>query len=216
MFQAFFFGSPDPIKDRDAQRALAVASPPPLEEGNGLLASSSTNSSSTTVVQRSSFLGLTLMKKKQQQQQQQPQLQSIADSEARTEASSDAGDSKGEVDDVGKGKEPLVDTLLNKLSGEGKGLSAVSPHRIMQAAKCLVLCCAYMAIGPTLILLNKHLLKDLDDGRGFNYPMFLSSLGLIFSTLTSHVLVRVFGWKLQNEDKMDWAFYMKVRPAPAC
>jgi hypothetical protein len=32
--------------------------------------------------------------------------------------------------------------------------------------------------GPTLILLNKHILRDLD-GVGFNYPMFLSVLGLI-------------------------------------
>jgi drug/metabolite transporter (DMT)-like permease len=64
--------------------------------------------------------------------------------------------------------------------------------------------------GPSLILLNKHILKDLDEGRGFNFPMFLSCLGLISSTITSHVLVRFFGCKLQNQDKMDWAFYMKV------
>lgn len=51
-------------------------------------------------------------------------------------------------------------------------------------------------------------MKDVDDGRGFNYPMFLSSLGLISSSLASHVFVRAFGWKLH---KMDWAFYMKVR-----
>lgn len=65
--------------------------------------------------------------------------------------------------------------------------------------------------GPSLILLNKHILKDLDDGRGFNYPMFLSCLGLISSSITSHLLVRVFGWRLENQDKMkDWSFYMKV------
>lgn len=66
--------------------------------------------------------------------------------------------------------------------------------------------------GPTLILLNKHILKDLDDGKGFNFPMFLSCLGVICSAITSHLIVRVGGWKLQYQDKMkDWGFYMKVR-----
>lgn len=65
--------------------------------------------------------------------------------------------------------------------------------------------------GPTLILLNKHIMKDLDGGRGFNFPMFLSCLGLISSSITSHILVRACGWKLPNQDKMmDWSFYMKV------
>ena len=53
--------------------------------------------------------------------------------------------------------------------------------------------------GPALILLNKHILKDLDNGTGFNFPMFLSCLGLISSSLTAHIAVKVFGSKLPNQ-----------------
>lgn len=131
MFQSFFFGSPN--KDKDEQRALAAASPTPLMEEGGsgsVMLRSSTNPSA---------LGL-----KQLVKQAAPPT--IVDTETRTEASSDADDaSVGSVGDVdagaAKGKEALVDSLL-----DGK-VSALSPHRLMQAGKCVVLCCLYMAVG---------------------------------------------------------------------
>jgi hypothetical protein len=42
-----------------------------------------------------------------------------------------------------------------------------------------------MVIGPALILVNKWILVDL----GFHYPLAVSSLGLIATALSSHVLV---------------------------
>ena len=40
------------------------------------------------------------------------------------------------------------------------------------------------AVGPSLVLLNKHILSNV----GFKYPMLLSSLGLIFSAVTAHLV----------------------------
>ena len=47
-------------------------------------------------------------------------------------------------------------------------------------------CLLYMAVGPALVLLNKHILSDV----GFRYPIILSSLGLCFAALTAHVVSR--------------------------
>jgi hypothetical protein len=76
--------------------------------------------------------------------------------------------------------------------------------------------------GPTLILLNKHILRDLTSsagGKGFNYPMFLSGLGVLTTSLTSFVCVRVFKFvKLQHESKINWEFYRSnlVPIGPSC
>ena len=39
--------------------------------------------------------------------------------------------------------------------------------KVEQVLKVLVVCSVYMVVGPSLILVNKHILKDL----GFRYPM---------------------------------------------
>ncbi len=67
--------------------------------------------------------------------------------------------------------------------------------------------------GPTLILLNKHILKDLN----FNFPMFLSCLGLISASTVAHVAVRVFGVELPNQARMTRDMYLKnVVPVGVC
>lgn len=64
----------------------------------------------------------------------------------------------------------------------------------------------FLILGPTLIILNKHILKDV----GFNYPMFLSGLGLAASSLVSHLLVRVFKVvELQHANKVTTVFYLR-------
>lgn len=47
-------------------------------------------------------------------------------------------------------------------------------------------------------------------GKGFNYPMFLSGLGLLTSSLVAHLMVRVFKVvELQHSHKMTWDFYLR-------
>jgi hypothetical protein len=51
-------------------------------------------------------------------------------------------------------------------------------------------------------------LKGTGGHKGFNYPMFLSGLGGLTTTLTSYLIVRVFKVvRLQHERKINWAFY---------
>ncbi len=44
----------------------------------------------------------------------------------------------------------------------------------------------YMLVGPSLIMLNKYIMQDLD----FPYPMFLSGLGVLVSGLVSYLLIK--------------------------
>jgi len=48
----------------------------------------------------------------------------------------------------------------------------------------IMICALYMAVGPALVLLNKHILSEV----GFKYPMLLSSLGLIFAAFAAHLV----------------------------
>ena len=63
----------------------------------------------------------------------------------------------------------------------------------------------YMAIGPTLILVNRSILKE----KGFNYPMALSGLGLLASSLISASLVGGKCVKLENSDVVTRDFYLR-------
>lgn len=49
----------------------------------------------------------------------------------------------------------------------------------------LLACAAFMVVGPSLMLLNKHIMEDHD----FPYPLTLSGLGLIASVVVSQVAV---------------------------
>ena len=149
-----FLFSPIDVDGKDRGGDERAASPTPLlEDGRAAGPNSSSSSSSGKVVLRSnpSAMGLKQLFKPAAAAAAAAAMSTIADSETRTEAWSDGEDAsvggrEGEEDSgvVRKGKEPLLDSVLN---GDGKGLSALSPHRLMQVVKTIVLCCAYMAIG---------------------------------------------------------------------
>ena len=55
-----------------------------------------------------------------------------------------------------------------------------------QILKTLVWSSVYMLVGPSLIMLNKYIMQDLN----FPYPMFLSGLGVLVSGLVSFLLIK--------------------------
>lgn len=67
----------------------------------------------------------------------------------------------------------------------------------------------YMFIGPTLILLNKFILKNLN----FPYPMFLSGLGVAVSGLVAQIIVRSGHVVLQRKETVEGIlWYKRVLP----
>lgn len=66
-----------------------------------------------------------------------------------------------------------------------------------------------MAVGPFLILLNKHIMHDLH----FPYPMFLSGLGVLASGAFSNMLVD-FGYvAVENELQVKGSnYFYRVLP----
>jgi len=82
---------------------------------------------------------------------------------------------------------------------------------VIYSARTLLLCIAYIIIGPTIILINKYILYDLH----FSYPIFLSCLGVTFSGLAAHTLVRLGFVKLQKKDDITNAFWVK-KILPIC
>ena len=71
--------------------------------------------------------------------------------------------------------------------------------------KPLIACIAYLVVGPTLIMLNRYILKDLK----FSYPMSLSGLGLVSSSAISFLLVKVFRIvRLKHSKSVTLKFYM--------
>ena len=77
--------------------------------------------------------------------------------------------------------------------------------------KSVGLCSLYMAVGPSLVVLNKHILSEV----GFRYPMLLSSLGLIFAALTAHILAAAGLLPIQK--KIGISFWLqRVLPVGAC
>ena len=76
-------------------------------------------------------------------------------------------------------------------------------------------CSLYMAVGPALVLLNKHILSAV----GFRYPILLSSLGLCFAATTAHVLVAlgVVVVDKRVQQQVTWRFWCcRVLPVGAC
>jgi len=63
-------------------------------------------------------------------------------------------------------------------------------------------CAVYLLIGPTLIVVNRRILKELH----FNYPMTLSGLGLLFTSVVC-VSVVSLGWvKLEHRERVTLPF----------
>lgn len=81
----------------------------------------------------------------------------------------------------------------------------VPPDRLFSMIKAVLVCALYMVIGPTLILNNKYILKDLD----FQYPMFVSCMGLITTSVVSHLLVGTGFVKLEHREIVGRQFYLR-------
>ena len=77
-------------------------------------------------------------------------------------------------------------------------------------------CMLYLLIGPSLILVNRTLLKE----KRFNYPMAVSSLGLLFSSAVSFVLVWCKCVRLEQRELVDTRFFLRnllpIGAAMAC
>lgn len=63
----------------------------------------------------------------------------------------------------------------------------------------VIICSAFMFAGPTLILVNKHILSDL----GFHYPFFLSAQGVFVTALFSYISVKLGYVALLNKEKVE-------------
>ena len=77
-------------------------------------------------------------------------------------------------------------------------------------------CGLYLFIGPTLIVVNRRILKELH----FSYPMTLSGLGLLFTSVVCMSVVGL-GWvKLEHRERVTLPFacynLMPVGAAMAC
>jgi drug/metabolite transporter (DMT)-like permease len=80
---------------------------------------------------------------------------------------------------------------------------------VLRALHTAGVCVLFMAIGPTLILLNKHIMQDL----GFPYPMCLSGMGLLVSSVAAYVLVGCGYVTLSPQREIEGAnWYKRVLP----
>ena len=70
-------------------------------------------------------------------------------------------------------------TAYKHCKKSGENGDKEEPLNMKKYAKVILLCSAYMCVGPALILLNKYILSELN----FHYPMFLSGLGV---SVTKH------------------------------
>mmetsp|Transcript_99680 Transcript_99680/g.257756 ORF Transcript_99680/g.257756 Transcript_99680/m.257756 type:complete len:412 (+) Transcript_99680:116-1351(+) len=74
---------------------------------------------------------------------------------------------------------------------------------------------AFMAVGPALMILNKHIMQDLD----FAYPLTLSNLGLLVSSVCIHILARCGCIDIGTACKElmePQAWFRKALPVGAC
>ena len=76
---------------------------------------------------------------------------------------------------------------------------------LMQILRVVGACALYLAIGPSLIIVNRTVLKE----KGFNYPMALSGLGLVFSSAVSAALVGGGCVRLENKHVVTGSFYLR-------
>mmetsp|Transcript_27077 Transcript_27077/g.68122 ORF Transcript_27077/g.68122 Transcript_27077/m.68122 type:complete len:400 (+) Transcript_27077:201-1400(+) len=96
--------------------------------------------------------------------------------------SSDGGESGGAGEAVKRG--------FGMQLASGWSSFAANPRAFVQKCALVLVAGAWMVVSSGLILLNKYLLKDLK----FHYPMALSALGMMTSSLAA--AVTIFGLKL--------------------
>lgn len=83
--------------------------------------------------------------------------------------------------------------------------SAPSTANVSTHVYTIILCVGYMFIGPSLILLNKFILSNLE----FPYPMFLSGLGVLVSGIVAQVIVRSGFVVLQRKEQVEGMLWFK-------
>lgn len=76
---------------------------------------------------------------------------------------------------------------------------------LLNRLRVLLLCILYLGIGPSLILINRTILKE----RHFPLPMALSGLGLLFSSAVSSVLVAGRCVRLEHREVVTWPFFLR-------
>ena len=81
----------------------------------------------------------------------------------------------------GHGK-PLPNAMPTSAAAALSNAASDSPFGFIQT---VLACGAYVIIGPSLILLNKYILDQLQ----FPFPIFLSMLGVATSALVARILV---------------------------
>ena len=80
---------------------------------------------------------------------------------------------------------------------------------ILNFVKVIFVTLAFMAVGPSLILLNKHIMNEMD----FPFPMFISGIGVLFSGIFANILVSAGFVTLDNKQSMQGVnFYKRVLP----
>jgi drug/metabolite transporter (DMT)-like permease len=73
----------------------------------------------------------------------------------------------------------------------------------------LFICVLFMTVGPSLIMVNQHILKALD----FPYPMFLAGLGVVSSGFVAWLAVKLGYVQIQRAEAIEGAlWYRRVFP----
>ena len=93
------------------------------------------------------------------------------------------GDSESEMES---------DHLLEAGKQRSSSMSAKAQLRV----QAVVVCTLYAIVGPSLVLVNNHILKSLN----FPFPLFLSALGLITTSCVCFFIIRVLP-QLKNEGR---------------
>jgi len=76
---------------------------------------------------------------------------------------------------------------------------------IPNAAAAILSCVFYCTVGPLLIFLNKHILSD----TGFKFPVMLTMMGMLASSLISALLCLVGVSKRANAHRITLDFYLR-------
>jgi len=76
--------------------------------------------------------------------------------------------------------------LLKEAAGSQSGLSAGALIRV----QAVLVCSAYAIVGPSLVLVNNHILKSFN----FPFPLFLSALGLVTTSCVCVFIIHVLPW----------------------
>ena len=81
----------------------------------------------------------------------------------------------------------MVLSTTSRWRGQSPGQRAVPEGAARVQAMTAGACVGWMAVSSALIMINKYLMSS----DGFRFPMALSCLGMLFSSLASYLACRV-------------------------